>query len=111
MQLRLQDALLIAVRAEAPRSVLRVYGWADAEALHSFRAEKRHVGRARAHRRQRRRIVDAPNGGLDRLVRLRIESPNDARRTREARRIAYLDRRVVHHFPHGVEEPVRILVL
>src|SRR5262249_26579535 len=73
VQLALEQPLLIAVRAEALRRVLEAGRRADAEALDAPRAKLRHVGRARAHHGQRRRVVDLRAGGLERLERLGVE--------------------------------------
>ena len=77
MQLSFQDALLIAVRAEALRPIFDVSGRTDAVALHAARAQIRHVGRAGAHCWQGDGpIVVIPDSLFDDSERFRVE-PGD----------------------------------
>src|SRR6202007_2253348 len=66
MELAFENAFLIAVRAESFRAVLRIERRTDPITLHPLRAQIRHVGRARAHRRQRDRVVVLFDVGLER---------------------------------------------
>src|SRR4051812_29450742 len=78
VQLALEQALLIAVRAEPLRSVCGVGGGPDAEALHAPAAELRHVGGAGAHGRDGDGVVDGRHRRFDRLECLGIEPRLDA---------------------------------
>src|SRR5688572_13274154 len=100
MELGLENALLVAVRAIALWPVLNVGRRADAIALDPFCSEKRHVRRSRAHRRKCRRLVMLGHGGFGDLERLRVypRLAAVARLTSRGRRPAvedHLYRRVV----------------
>src|ERR1700685_3971808 len=61
-----QNALLVAVSAEALQDVLIVTHGADAVALNAARAQLRHVGRTGAHQGNCRNAVDRLEGGFER---------------------------------------------
>src|SRR6185503_12795810 len=65
IELRLEDALLVAVRAVTERPVLLVRRGADAEAAHALCTQERHVGGARAHHRHHGGAVVLADRALD----------------------------------------------
>ena len=114
VQLGFQDALLVAVGAEALGTVLDVGSGTDAVALDALGAQERHVAGAGAHRRQGGGGVVLRHRGFQYLVGLGVQAraaagPHAAFRRRPAVE-HHLDRRVVHHLLHLLEEALRILV-
>src|SRR5262249_4899218 len=73
VELRLENPLLVAVRAEALGAVLFVGGGTHAVALHALAAEKRHVGGRGDHCGQRLRGVMLGDRGLDDGERLVVD--------------------------------------
>src|SRR5262252_6640254 len=67
IELGLEEPFLIAVHSESLWPVLEIDRRADPIALHPLRAQLRHIGRKRAHRRQRRHVINASVCRLDRL--------------------------------------------
>src|SRR6185436_466965 len=95
IQLALEQPFLIAVHTESLRPILEIHRRTDPVALHPLGPQLRHVGRKRAHRRQRGHIVDAPVRRFDGFERLGVDARDRAGRPRVLRPEARLDRRIV----------------
>ena len=109
MQLRHQDALLVAVRAEALLAVFAVECRADAVALRTLGADVRHVGGAGAHGGQRHGVVVLGDLRFDHGEGLGVE-PRAAGRPVAIARPAHFHLRVVDHLAHLVEELLLVFV-